>query len=354
MFGSLLRRFICVLPLLFCLTAAEPLSTVGDFALTERSGSTVRNSDLLGKVWIASFVFTRCTAGCPQITTTMKRLQDELAGHPDVQLITFTVDPEHDDPKELSRYAEHFGADPRRWLFLTGKEDEIYRLLDRSFHLPAKQNTGAERTPGNEVAHTTKLVLVDRQGRIRGYFDGMLDSRYPNEEEFEANLRKLKAEAVALEYHAWYLPADFPRFNSLLNAVSAMLLLLGFAAIRQRLIRLHVFCMLSALCVSSLFLASYLYYHAVIKHGQSTSFAAQTAHAHPPPWVGSVYQAVLWTHIPLAGLIVPLAVLTAYQGLRRRWTRHVRLARLTLPIWLYVSVSGVLVYWMLYRLYPSP
>ncbi len=78
-------------------------------------------TDLLGKVWIASFVFTRCTAGCPQISTTMKRLQGDLSGYPDVRLVTFTVDPEHDDPGELSRYADAYGADPERWLFLTGE-----------------------------------------------------------------------------------------------------------------------------------------------------------------------------------------------------------------------------------------
>jgi putative membrane protein len=68
--------------------------------------------------------------------------------------------------------------------------------------------------------------------------------------------------------------------------------------------------------------------------------------------VGIIYQAVLWTHIPLAGLIVPLALFTAYRGLRGRLRRHVRLARWTLPIWLYVAITGVVVYWMLYRLYP--
>jgi cytochrome oxidase Cu insertion factor (SCO1/SenC/PrrC family) len=145
---------------------------VGDFALTERSGRTVTKSDLLGKVWIASFVFTRCTGPCPQISGTVARLQKELAHEKDVLLVTFTVDPEHDNPDELRAYAAHFGADPERWLFLTGKQEEVYRLLREGFKVAVEQNQGEARTPGNEVTHSTRLVLVDRRGHVRGYFDG--------------------------------------------------------------------------------------------------------------------------------------------------------------------------------------
>ncbi len=355
---TLVCRFCYVVPLLLGLTAApidDDLGEVGDFALTERGGRTVRNSDLLGKVWIASFVFTRCTGECPQISATIRQLQSDLAAHPDVYFVTFTVDPEHDDAEELSRYAEHFGADPERWLFLTGKQDEICSLIRDKFRLTAKQNEGAERKSGAEVMHDQRLVVVDRKGHIRGYFDGMRNPQSSNpEDDYQANVKKLKAKVTSLEHDAWYLPSDFPRFNASLNAVSAMLLALGFAAIRRRLVRLHVVCMLSALCVSAVFLTAYLYYHAVIKHGQPTSFAAQTSHAHPPAWVGIVYQVVLWTHTPLAAVVAPLALFTAYQGLRGRFARHMAVARWTLPIWLYVSITGVVVYWMLYRLYPSP
>jgi protein SCO1/2/putative membrane protein len=356
--GTVVTRWSLILPILFCLSGAAPLDDdlgeVGDFALTERDGRTVRNADLRGHVWIASFVFTRCTAGCPQISTTMKRLQDDLSGFTDVRLVTFTVDPKNDDPKKLREYAEHFGADPRRWLFLTGEQDAIYHLLENTFHLPARQNEGEERQPGNEVAHSSKLVLVDRQGHIRGYYEGMPDPRLPDDADYQASIKKLEAKVNALVHDAWYLPGDFPRFNASLNALSAVLLLLGFTAIRRRLVRLHVICMLSALCVSALFLTAYLYYHLVIKHGQATSFADQTSHAHPPAWIGTVYLTVLLTHTVLAAIVAPMAVYTAFQGLRGRLEKHVRIARWTLPIWLYVSITGVVVYWMLYRLYPSP
>lgn len=325
----------------------DDLGAVGDFSLTERSGQSLRNSDLLGKTWVASFEFIRCTSGCPQISATMERLQTELKRFPDVRLVTFTVDPEHDRPEELREYAKHYHADPQRWLFLTGDEMTIYQLLDQSFHLPAQKNTSGDS--GNAVMHSPKLVLVDRKGHIRGYFEGRPD---PNSSDPEAdhqqNLHRLKTAIADLEHD------PLPGFNATLNAASLLLLVLGYSAIRFRLVRLHKVCMLSALFVSLLFLVSYLYDHGVVKHGLTTSFAVQTSHAHPPAWVGIVYRTVLWTHTPLAALIVPLALYTAYLALRRRFATHRAVARWALPIWLYVSGSGVAVYWMLYRLYPWP
>lgn len=342
------RRLPFALALLLCLAAApldDDLGTVGDFALTERSGRTVSKSDLLGKIWIASFEFTRCTQGCPQISATMQRLQTELARFPDIRLVTFTVDPEHDRPEELREYAKHYHADEQRWLFLTGEEKTIYDLLEKSFHLPAQKNTSGDSS--NAVAHSLKLVLVDRQGHIRGYFDGRPDPQL-TDADFEANLTKLKQRIQKLE------DDPFPLFNATLNAITAVLLLLGYTAIRRRLIRLHVACMLTALSLSAIFLISYGYDHTVVKRGLTTSFASQTRHAHPPAWVGVVYQTVLWTHTPLAAVIVPLALYTVYLALRRRFARHRAVARWALPIWIYVAITGVVVYWMLYRLYPWP
>jgi cytochrome oxidase Cu insertion factor (SCO1/SenC/PrrC family) len=177
----------------------DDLGPVGEFALTERNGDTVRDSDLRGKVWVASFVFTRCTGPCPQVSATIARLQSELKDEADVRFVTFTVDPEHDDPRELAEYAKHFGADPKRWLFLTGKQDDIYRLLREGFHVPVEQNTGDARRPGNEVMHSPKLVVVDRRGHIRGYFDGMRDVREADPEKaYEDNLKRVRQAVAAL------------------------------------------------------------------------------------------------------------------------------------------------------------
>jgi putative membrane protein len=142
-------------------------------------------------------------------------------------------------------------------------------------------------------------------------------------------------------------PESFPTLNAVLNAASAILLTLGYSAVRRRAIALHKTCMLSALVVSAGFLASYLYYHLVVRNGQPTPFLAEG-------WIRPVYFALLLSHTLLAMIVAPLALYTAYQGLRGRLDRHRRIARWTLPMWIYVSLTGVLVYVLLYHLYPAP
>jgi cytochrome oxidase Cu insertion factor (SCO1/SenC/PrrC family) len=172
---------------------------VGPFRLTERGGQTVTGNDLRGKVWVASFVFTRCTGPCPQVSGTVARLQHEFQDQPDVRLVTFTVDPERDDPAELSAYAEHFQADPQRWLFLTGKQDDVYRLLREGFRVPVEQNQGEARQPGSEVMHSPRLVVVDRHGWVRGYFDGVRSTLADDpEKEFQDSYRRLCDKVRAL------------------------------------------------------------------------------------------------------------------------------------------------------------
>ena len=141
----------------------------------------------------------------------------------------------------------------------------------------------------------------------------------------------------------------FPEINASLNAAAGVLLVLGYAAIKQRWVRLHITCMLTALATSAVFLASYLYYHFAVKAAVSTSFKDQWPDA--PDAVRATYYAILLTHTLLAAIVPVLAVWTASLGLLGRFRSHMRIARWTLPIWLYVSVTGVVVYWMLYRLY---
>jgi uncharacterized membrane protein YozB (DUF420 family) len=138
---------------------------------------------------------------------------------------------------------------------------------------------------------------------------------------------------------------ELPDLNAFLNALSAVLVTAGYLAIKGRRVALHKACMLTALVVSTAFLASYIYYHYVVKGGKATEFTGEG-------WVRPVYYSVLYSHMILAAVVAPLALFTAYLGLRDKLARHVRLARWTLPIWLYVSVTGVVVYWMLYHLFP--
>jgi cytochrome oxidase Cu insertion factor (SCO1/SenC/PrrC family) len=154
------------------LVADDDYGTVGDFSLTERDGRIIQRTDLARKTWVAAFIFTRCAGPCAQISQSMAHLQQDFAGAKDVALVSFTVDPEYDTPEVLSTYAARYEADPECWLFLTGNRDTIYELIRKRFHLGVEQNEGPERRSGNEVEHSVKLVLVDGQGHIRGYFDG--------------------------------------------------------------------------------------------------------------------------------------------------------------------------------------
>jgi putative membrane protein len=133
---------------------------------------------------------------------------------------------------------------------------------------------------------------------------------------------------------------DLPTLNATLNAISIFLLINGYLFIKLRkLIRPHKVFMISAFATSTLFLVSYLVYHYQVR---SVPYTGQG-------WIRPVYFFILISHIVLAALIPLLSLMTLYYGLRGKVTRHVRIARWTLPVWLYVSVTGVLIYWMLYR-----
>jgi cytochrome oxidase Cu insertion factor (SCO1/SenC/PrrC family) len=166
----------------------DDFGAVADFVLVDQDGRNVGRPDLLGKVWVAAFVFTRCAGPCSQITGNLAHLQHDLAGQPDVALVSVTVDPEHDTPAVLKTYATTFGAEPGRWHFLTGEPEAVYRLIRESFHLAVEPTHGTARTPGNEVTHSTRLALVDHSGHIRGYFDGTTPD----------DLRRLRTRVAAL------------------------------------------------------------------------------------------------------------------------------------------------------------
>jgi uncharacterized membrane protein YozB (DUF420 family) len=134
--------------------------------------------------------------------------------------------------------------------------------------------------------------------------------------------------------------SDLPALNATLNAISAVLLMTGYVFIRRGHVRRHRAAMISACVASTLFLTSYVIYHA---HVGSRPFTGRGP-------IRVVYFSILLTHIALAAAVVPLAVITLSRGLRARFDRHVAIARWTLPIWMYVSVTGVLVYLMLYRM----
>jgi cytochrome oxidase Cu insertion factor (SCO1/SenC/PrrC family) len=146
---------------------------IADFSFTERSGKTITKQDLLGKPWIVSFIFTRCAGPCPKVSGQMSLLQDDLAEE-DVRLVTMTVDPDYDTPEVLSRYAKAYGADPEKWLFLTGDKEELYSYISKEFLQTVEEMKGKDRQPGFEVLHTTNLMLVDAKGVVRGKYNAQV------------------------------------------------------------------------------------------------------------------------------------------------------------------------------------
>ena len=144
------------------------------FALTERSGKTITNHDLAGKIWVADFIYTTCPGPCPLITAGMAKIQDAVAHDPQVQLVSFTVDQLTDTPPVLTKYANQYGADPNRWWFLTGQEKPLYDLIQNGFYQVVQDNRGQTPPPGqNTVTHSTKIALVDGDGNVRGFYDGV-------------------------------------------------------------------------------------------------------------------------------------------------------------------------------------
>jgi protein SCO1/2 len=153
----------------------EPLPVLGtlpEFSLTERYGQALGLQDLRGKVWVADFIFTNCAGTCPIMTTAMTEIQKTALAEKwdDVKLVSITVDPERDSLEVLKRFADGYGAIKDRWYFLTGDGAAIQQLANKGFLLSAVTSAGG--SPEEPIIHSNRFVLVDRQGRIRGYYDG--------------------------------------------------------------------------------------------------------------------------------------------------------------------------------------
>lgn len=148
----------------------EPLWAIPDFKLIERSEQPVSLADLKGKVWIADFFYTTCPGPCPMMTSRLSDLQKQLGDEADLRLVSISTDPTKDTPEVLKQYAEKFGA-TERWLFLTGDKEQIFRLANDGFKLSLVEDPSA----AEPITHSTKLVLIDRSGTVRGFYEGIGD-----------------------------------------------------------------------------------------------------------------------------------------------------------------------------------
>jgi protein SCO1 len=165
----------------------DVLGTVPEFAFTDQTGATVRSADLRGHVHIANFIFTRCPTVCPTTTLKMQRMGERVAGQDAIRFLSFSVDPEHDTPTVLAAFAARFRADPARWKFLTGPPAAVKAAAEQGFRIAVDRGAAlADGTPN--ITHGTHFVLLDRQLRIRGYYDS----------DDAARLDQLAADAAAL------------------------------------------------------------------------------------------------------------------------------------------------------------
>lgn len=364
--------------------AAQPLSEVlppvplDEFTFIDSAGEPFAMRQLAGKVWVASYFFATCPGFCLQMNQEIAKIVRDLADD-DVTFVSFTVDPENDTPDELRQYAQRMQADPRRWVFLTGKQESIQELGQQYLKMPATRE------------HNDKLVLIGRDARVHGFFS----SRDPQQVKKlkqkiaecaaapPAEIRDAEAEKVGLvenprqsrlslrertslraaegdvastvprgaamtatllaEADIWRI---LPAADATLNAIAAVLLVVGYALIKQGRELAHQRVMLTAFGVSVAFLACYLTYHigGRLAGREEVKFIG-------PPEIRRVYLGILLSHVLLAFTVPVLSIITIWLGLKDRRAAHRRLARWTFPIWLYVSVTGVVIYLMLYHAY---
>jgi protein SCO1/2/putative membrane protein len=304
----------------FWLRKSGKYERVPDFALVERSGQPLARKDLLGRVWVGEFIFTRCAGSCPVMISRMMTLYKAL---PQATYVSFTVDPANDTPAVLAAYAKNMSL-PEEWLFATGTYEQIQSLAKDGFKLSMGPGSSADEP----IIHSDRLVIVDRYGRQRGSFS---TSDAEGMERLRAELARVLAEPA--------IPATkLPALNAGLNGAAGVLLILGLILIKAKKPGAHKAAMLAALVASALFLVSYLTAHHFLG---STPYKGQGT-------LRTVYFAILISHTILAALIVPLAMLTVYRAFQEDFARHRAIASWTFPIWLYVSVTGVVIYFMLY------
>ena len=324
----------------------------------------------------------------------MAKLRKETS----TNMVCFTVDPQVDTSDVLKAFATDYVGKPHPdldtkapWYWLTGDQKKIYGMIANDFHMPVKELFGPDRQPGFEILHSTNLMHVDEKGVVLGKYNATEEADVallrrillgkaprgkmipgqttPVPEEGEKldpetvvsnappglsftrpKSSEPEEEAPAAEPSAsdpvgnqptvpdWV--RRLPLINASLNGLATVLLVAGYLAIKVGKARnAHRNLMLASFGTSAVFLGCYLVYHyfQLTKHFSGTGVAK------------IFYFAILITHVILAAAVPFLATMTIYHAFRENWGKHLRMARLTFPIWLYVSVTGVIIYLMLYH-----
>lgn len=168
------------------------LGTVGAFTVTNQAGLAMEAEALRGRPWAANLIFTRCPGPCPQLTGTLRRVQDGLPPGSPSRLLSVTSDPDFDTPAVLQAYASRFGVDTRRWQFVTGSREQIRSLVTKQLLMVLVDKTEEQReSPEDLFLHSTLIVVVDRAGRLRTAVEGLSPGAH---EQVLAALRQLERE----------------------------------------------------------------------------------------------------------------------------------------------------------------
>jgi len=325
---------------------------VSDFTFQDSRGGTLSKEDLLGTPWIGVPFFLKCTGPCPSITRDIRaKLYGDLEGT-DVRIVSFSLDPERDTPEALDEYAETLDIDRSRWLFVSaGAESDMHDFVRLGLRVPVQRDV-SEQDPGLAVTHGTRMPVVDASGKIAGFYeiaDPALGASPPpiaeSDELLAARYALIGNRAKALAAK----PSQIPLINASLNGTAFLLLIAGLMAIKAGAKKRHEHLMKLAFLASAVFLGFYLYYH----------FAVLPISGGPTPFNGTgvwktLYLVMLASHVILAVINLPMVLRTFWLAHKEDWERHKRMARWTFPIWAYVSVTGVLVYLVLYPFNPTP
>lgn len=173
---------------LFSVACTNPASKLPDygavpvFHMVDSHGKPFDSHALLGKVWVADFIYTNCPAACPMMTYRMHGVEKKIHGDADVRLVSISVDPARDTPPVLNNFAHHYGGPTPQWIFLTGTPGTVHLLAYTTFHVGDVLG---------KIEHSTKFILVDKRGHIRGYYSSLAPSGYSSGSDIPKLLRDL-------------------------------------------------------------------------------------------------------------------------------------------------------------------
>ena len=349
LFAAVLQEGVGAMQLSPVRDSPERFGAIGSFEFIDARGRRVTDQDLLGSPWVAVPFFVRCTGPCPSLTADLRsRVYEKLQGT-GAKLVSFSVDPGYDTPEALAEYASRFDIDTEKWLFLTGSEEAMGAFIRGGLKVPLDRGAAGESAALRvEITHGTRLPVVDAEGQIAGWYEAARASLGTDPTVVDAGFDLLLDRVLHLAGKPGVRsePSSLPLLNAILNGTAFLLLLAGWRAIRTGHRKRHIFLMRTAFLVSVAFLTSYLIYHLGVQRDKG-----------PTPfngvgWTKTAYLVLLISHVFLAVVNLPMVLRVLLLASREDWEAHKRLARRTLPIWLYVSFTGVVVYLLLYPLNP--